>query len=598
MDHGKNTHSNGVDAEEDTVMIYRNEEEEPGRRGFLYLLTSLAAIGGFLFGYDTGVVSGAMILLKEEFDLDNTWQELIVAVAVGFAAIFALIGSPLNNIWGRKGVILLSSVIFALGSVLMAIAKDKVMLLVGRATVGAAIGLSSMTIPMYIAESSPPEIRGKLVTINVLFITGGQVIASCVDGLFSNDKENGWRFMLGLAAIPAAIQFVGFLFLPESPRWLIEKGKLNKAAQILKKILGNGLKVQHEMEALKRTYEEQKSVRFCRLFTETSVRRALFVGCGMQMFQQLVGINTVMYYSATIIQMSGVKDDTVVIWLAAGVASMNFFGTVIGIWLVERLGRRTLSLLSMAGVLFALLLLSLAFLLPAIHTPSVTLNSTAISQDTEGCFLHSTCESCMLDDKCGFCYMEFTNSTGVTESTCTPSADDPRFSLIGRCAEGNISTAGKYGPYFAQNYCPTKYSWLALIGMIFYLMCFAPGMGPMPWTVNSEIYPQWARSAGNAMSTGTNWVFNVLISLTFLHVSQMLTYQGAFLLYAGFAFLGFIFIFLFLPETKGKPLEEIEDLFSSRWIVCGSKSSESYRVILNGNDTSDNDDGEDTLFVR
>lgn len=565
-----------------------------GRKRYVYLLTVVAAIGGFLFGYDTGVVSGAMIILKEKFALDNGWQELIVSITVGFAALFALLGGPANNILGRKGVILLSSAVFALGSGVLAFAVNKYMLLVGRAIVGAAIGLSSMTIPMYIAECSPPQIRGNLVTVNILFVTGGQVVASCIDGAFSNDKVNGWRYMLGLAAIPAIVQFLGFLVLPESPRWLIQKGKVNRAAKVLQKILENESKVQQEIETLKQVYSEQQhSVPFCQVFSEVSVRRALVVGCGLQMFQQLAGINTIMYYSATIIQMSGVKDDTTAIWLAAAVASVNFLGSALGLWLIERLGRRRLALFSMSGVTLSLLFMSLAFLLPAIHSPSVTLNSTVISEDNFECYRHATCETCMLDVNCGFCYMQFKNSSGVTDSTCVPANKDQwQHSSIGRCSNNSLDL--EYGPFFAENYCPTKYSWMALLGMVFYLLSFSPGLGPIPWTVNSEIYPQWARSAGNAMSTGTNWIFNMLISLTFLHISDFLTYQGAFLLYASFALAGLVFIFLLLPETKGKPLEEIERLFMSGWIV--KKSSRHYRVVLNNTETSDNE--EEPLYIR
>lgn len=588
----KSFKSNSTGDQESDDIHHRGDKQDSNSRAYLYLLTVIAAIGGFLFGYDTGVISGAMILLKEQFGLDNTWQELIVSVTVGFAAIFAIIGSPLNNWLGRKGVILISSLVFTTGSLLLGFANTKSTLLTGRAVVGAAIGMSSMTIPMYIAESSPPEIRGKLVTTNILFVTGGQVIASCVDGLFSADKVNGWRYMLGLAAAPAILQFFGFLFLPESPRWLIQKGKSSRAIAALEKILGSEMKARHEMETLQRTFEEQTDVSYFRIFSEPAVRRALVVGCGLQMFQQLVGINTVMYYSATIIQMSGVRDDTLAIWLAAAVASMNFFGSGIGIYLVERLGRRTLSLLSMAGVMLALLLLSLAFLLPALHTPKVTMNSTDIAQDQYNCYLHSTCEPCMLDKHCGYCYMQDNNGT-VFDSSCVPTSNDRKHSTLGRCK--NNSSTSEHGPFFAENYCPTQYSWMALLGLVFYLFCFAPGLGPVPWTVNSEIYPQWARSTGNALSTGTNWVFNVVISLTFLNLSRTLTYQGAFLLYSGFAFLGFIFVFLLLPETKGKPLEEIENLFSKGWLACGTKPTTSYHVILNSDDESDD---ENTLFVR
>lgn len=566
---------------------------------FVYVLSAFSALGGFLFGYDTGVVSGAMLLLRRQLGLSALWQELLVSGTVGAAALAALAGGYLNGALGRRPCILLASFLFTIGAVVMGVASSKETLLGGRIVVGLGIGIASMTVPVYIAESAPPHLRGRLVTINTLFITGGQFCAAVIDGAFSYLAKDGWRYMLGLSAIPAIIQFFGFLFLPESPRWLIQKGQTQKARRVLSQIRGNQT-IDEEYDSIKNSIEEEEKEGgagpvIYRMLMYPPTRRALIVGCGLQMFQQLAGINTVMYYSATILQMSGVRNDSLAIWLAAVTAFTNFIFTLVGVWLVERIGRRKLTLGSLIGTTVALSLLASGFLLSAQVSPPVTLNPSDPSSPNSSCTKYSYCNGCMLDPNCGFCYMM--NGSSIVDSSCAPAnAESTAIAARGRCS--NESRLKKEELFWAYNYCPTPYSWTALIGLIIYLMFFAPGMGPMPWTVNSEIYPLWARSTGNACSSGVNWIFNVLVSLTFLHTAEYLTYYGAFFLYSGLAAVGVIFVYGCLPETKGKKLEEIESLFESRLCTCGNIETDEGRYIeyirvkgsnyhLSDNDASD-----------
>ncbi|XP_073475786.1 proton myo-inositol cotransporter [Aquarana catesbeiana] len=565
---------------------------------FVYVVSVFSALGGFLFGYDTGVVSGAMLLLKKDMNLSALWQELLVSSTVGAAAVSALAGGVLNGVVGRRPCILLASLMFMAGAALLAAARDKETLLGGRVVVGLGIGIASMTVPVYIAEAAPSHLRGRLVTINTLFITGGQFFAAVVDGAFSYLPRDGWRYMLGLSAVPAVFQFIGFLFLPESPRWLIQKGQTQKARRVLSQIRGNQT-IDEEYDSIKNSIDEEEKGGaggpvIYRMLIYPPTRRALFVGCGLQMFQQLAGINTVMYYSATILQMSGVANDRLAIWLASITAFTNFSFTLVGVWLVEKVGRRKLTLGSLTGTTMALIVLALGFLLSAQVSPPVTLTPTDPQSQNSSCTKYSFCNGCMLDPNCGFCYK--INGSHIFNSSCIPV--DPKsteHSAWGRCTNESRSTSGSF---WAYNYCPTSYSWTALIGLILYLMFFAPGMGPMPWTVNSEIYPLWARSTGNACSSGVNWIFNVAISLTFLHTAEYLTYYGAFFLYAGFASLGLLFTYGCLPETKGKKLEEIESLFENRLCTCGTSDSDEGRYIeyirvkgsnyhLSDNDASD-----------
>ena len=160
---------------------------------FIYVISLLSAIGGFLFGYDTGVVSGAMVFVKDQYDLNSLWQELIVSATILTAWLFSMLSGYITDKWGRKPVIIFASLVFTVGSLLLGFAWTKYVLLVGRLIVGAAIGLVSMTVPMYIAEVAPVHIRGKLVTTYQIFITAGLLVAAIVAGVFSSDSKNGWR---------------------------------------------------------------------------------------------------------------------------------------------------------------------------------------------------------------------------------------------------------------------------------------------------------------------------------------------------------------------------------------------------------------------
>ena len=163
---------------------------------FIYVVSILSALGGFLFGYDTGVVSGALVFFKDEFDLNHLWQEFIVSATILTAWIFSMIAGYVTEKWGRRLAIIFASFIFTIGSITMGIAWSKYILLLGRFIAGAAVGLASMTVPMYIAEVAPDHIRGKLVTINNCFITFGQFVAAVVAGVFSSDSKNGWRYLV------------------------------------------------------------------------------------------------------------------------------------------------------------------------------------------------------------------------------------------------------------------------------------------------------------------------------------------------------------------------------------------------------------------
>ncbi|KAI4334722.1 hypothetical protein L6164_013434 [Bauhinia variegata] len=245
----------------------------------------------------------------------------------------------------------------------MAAAPDPYVLIAGRLLVGIGIGIASVTAPVYIAEASPSEIRGGLVSTNVLMITGGQFLSYLINLAFTQ-VPGTWRWMLGVSGLPAIIQFLFMLFLPESPRWLFMKNRKNEAVDVLSKIY-DFARLEDEVDFLTAQSEEDRQKRhdisFWDVFRVKELRLAFIAGAGLLAFQQFAGINTVMYYSPTIVQMAGFYSNEMALFLSLVVAAMNAGGTVLGIYLIDYAGRKKLALSSLAGVIASLVILAVSF---------------------------------------------------------------------------------------------------------------------------------------------------------------------------------------------------------------------------------------------
>lgn len=328
----------------------------------IYVIAIIAATGGLLFGFDTGVISGAIPFFQKDFGIDNGMVELITSAGVLGAILGALFCGKLTDRLGRRKVILASAVIFAVGAVWSGIAADAWNLVLARLFLGVAIGVSSFAVPLYIAEISPTKVRGTLVSMFQLMVTIGVLVSYLSDLYFADESDmTCWRPMFYVGVIPACILLIGMFFMPETPRWLMSQGRHHESIRILNRIEGEAqakISFRQMQEEIKRSEAEKSG---WRELLQPWLRTPLIICIGIMFFQQFVGINTVIYYSPKIFLMAGFDGTVAAIWASVGVGLVNVIFTVVSVYFVDRLGRRKLYFIGLSGIVVSLLLLGLCF---------------------------------------------------------------------------------------------------------------------------------------------------------------------------------------------------------------------------------------------
>jgi len=342
----------------------RTPEQLTRGNRYAYIVAAVAALGGLLFGYDTGVISGALLYLQPAFNLNSTTSEIAVSAVLVGAIIGAAAGGRLADGLGRKKALILLGIIFAIGAILTAIAPNLGFFIAFRIIVGFGIGAASMITPMYIAELAPPAIRGSLVTFFQLAVTVGIAVAYWVDLAFAN-AGMGWRPMFAVALIPGAFLAIGMLFLSETPRWLASRGRWDDASAALEHTV-HGQEKQQELDDIRKTIEEEKKTSVQELL-RPGLRLALLVGVGLAIFQQLVGINTVIYYAPTIFGYAGFSSASTAILATSVVGVVNVLSTILSLFLVDRVGRRPLLTFGIAGMVVTLTAMGIIFAIGPTH---------------------------------------------------------------------------------------------------------------------------------------------------------------------------------------------------------------------------------------
>ncbi|WCJ28146.1 inositol transporter 4 [Euphorbia peplus] len=483
---------------------------------YIMRLAFSAGIGGLLFGYDTGNISGALLYIRDDFvevDRSTFLQELIVSMTVGGAILGAAFGGVGNDKFGRKKTILVADIVFFIGAIVMALAPTYKIIILGRFLVGLGVGMASMTAPLYISEVSPARIRGALVSTNGLLITGGQFLAYLINLAFTK-APGTWRWMLGIAAVPPFLQFFLMLSLPESPRWLYKENKVEEAKKILSRIYPQE-DVDEEIRALRESVEADQKleehtgtglmIKLKGAFSDVAIRRALYAGITVQVAQQFVGINTVLYYSPTIVQFAGFASNSVALALSLVTSGLNLVGTFISMLFVDRYGRRRLMIVSMFGIIFFLFALAIVFQQASVHSPRIDLVETgqfhggnytcsAFSQSAPILSSKMTCTNC-LKQGCAFCSNK---QNSLRPGACL--VDDKQ--VEGFCKADQRT-------WFSEG-CPSRIGFLAVIFLGLYIIFYAPGMGTAPWIVNSEIYPLRYRGIGGGIAAVANWTSNLI----------------------------------------------------------------------------------------
>jgi sugar porter (SP) family MFS transporter len=325
----------------------------------VYLATAVAALGGMLFGYDIGVISGAILFIKTEFHLTSRVEEIVVSSVLLGSLIGAMVGGMLADRLGRRRLLIATAIVFALGAIGAALAPGTAWLIVGRIVAGSAIGIASFVAPLYISEIAPVALRGRLVSINQVALTTGIVVSYLVDYAFAGAQA--WRWMFAMALIPAAAFGIGLALIPDSPRWLVSRGQMAQARIVLKQ-MRDPKEVDGELSTIQQSVGLQHG-RWSELFRPL-LRPAMIVGVGLAIAQQLTGINTVIYYAPTILKFAGLSSASVAILASVGIGVVNVVLTLVAMQLIDRVGRRPLLLVSLAGMTLSLFVLGLAFALP------------------------------------------------------------------------------------------------------------------------------------------------------------------------------------------------------------------------------------------
>ncbi|KAI5286266.1 hypothetical protein KEM54_006919 [Ascosphaera aggregata] len=500
----------------------REGTTQPANHQFIWKLTFAAGISGLLFGYDTGVISSTLVSIGTDLsgrELSTLDKSLITSSTSLFALVSSPVAASLGDRLGRRAIIVITAALFVLGALEQALTTSVWGMIFGRSLVGLAVGAASLITPLYISELAPSHLRGRLVTTIIIFITGGQVVAYTVGWLFST-AAHGWRGIVGLGALPAAIQLILVYFLPDTPRWLVRAGQDQDARRVLLKVYGqeshNGVRtadcvlrdierdIAAEEEELAHTSKTVSTPHdggesqttsawketWIALFYIDGNRRALAIACMLQALQQFCGFNSLMYYSATIFEELGFASPTLASLI---VAVSNWAFTFVAFILIDRLGRRRI-LLYVIPVMTAALLL------------------TAVS----------------------FGFLDINRNPKSSEAKTTQTSSLAPFFTLG----------------FIAIYCAG----------------YATSLGPIPWQ-QSELFPLRVRALGSGLATATNYTANFIVGATFLPLLDTVSAGGTFVLYAAICATGWVLIYRFYPEMSGMSLEDVRALLVDGWGV-------------------------------
>lgn len=506
-------------------------------------IASIVALGGFLLGFDASVISGVVKFIEPEFNLTKIELGWAVSSITLTAALGMIIAGPMSDKHGRRKLLKYAAILFTISAAGSALAGTFFWLIIFRMIGGIGVGAALIIAPMYIAEVAPPEKRGQLVSFNQLNIVIGISIAFFTNYLIlkwgNSDAEWtktlgfgkwNWRWMLGLEALPAILYYFGLFVVPRSPRWLMTQNQKEEALDVMNKVVSEE-EAFVQINAVEQSINEDKSKQKSKLadIFKKSMRKVIIIGLIVGVFQQIVGINAVLFYAPMIFEQTGIGTNASFIQ-AALVGVTNLVFTVIAMLVIDKFGRKPLLIIGMAGIAICLFLLSYGF-----NDASYTLTQEAIAKlPTE--INHE--QIVRLQDKV------YENDLDFKAALVSTLGEE-----TARVHEATLVTASA-----------KMNTLLILIGIIGFVGAFAMSIGPVMWVLFSELFPTKIRGIAIAFVGFVNLGIGFLVQLLFPWELSILGNSMTFFLFGVFAVIGFAFIWFKVPETKGKSLEELEAL--------------------------------------
>jgi sugar porter (SP) family MFS transporter len=318
-------------------------------------ITCIAALAGLLFGFDTGIISGAIFFIKDAFELDIFMTQVVVSIVLFGAFMGSICSAKLTNNCSRRFVIKIDSVLFIISTLCSSLAPSIFYLLIGRFGVGFAIGIASYIIPLYISELSPARFRGRLVALNTIAVTGGILISYVTCSLLSPLET--WRWMFGIGIFPAVALWIGVQYLPESPRWLIKQGNLSAAKQWLYQFRASPHEADEEFKGIIKSLNETRPS--LRELFQPKIRKLILIGSALAIIQQITGINTILYYAPILFQSFGFHSTSTIMLLTISIGLINFLMTILVMLKVDKIGRKTILLFGLSAMSISLITLGI-----------------------------------------------------------------------------------------------------------------------------------------------------------------------------------------------------------------------------------------------
>lgn len=522
---------------------------------FTFLTSVTAAISGLLVGYELGLISGALLQIRTLLALTCHEQEMVVSSLLIGAFLASLTGGVLIDRYGRRLTIILSSCLLGLGSLVLILSLSYTLLIMGRVAIGVSISLSSIATCVYIAEIAPQHRRGLLVSLNELMIVTGILFAYISNYAFSN-ISNGWKYMFGLVIPLGVLQAIAMYFLPPSPRFLVMKGQEEAAGKVLRKLRVIS-DTAEELTSIKSSLKDEYQYSFWDLFrSKDNMRTRILIGLTLVFFVQTTGQPNILFYASTVLKSVGFQSNEAASLASTGVGVVKVVSTIPATLLVDHVGSKTFLCIGSSVMAASLLTMGVVNLNINMNFTNICRSHSPLNQSLEEFVFYETGNLSVSNSSLG---EHFKRVTPYSKGSFIPLGNDmePKgetaFTSLPNARLSRTERQGVTDPAVV----PAVYKWLSLASLLVYVAAFSIGLGPMPWLVLSEIFPGGIRGRAMALTSSMNWGINLLISLTFLTVTDLIGLSWVCFIYTVMSLASLAFVVLFIPETKGCSLEQI-----------------------------------------